>query len=229
MGETALVLREVPAQERPRERMMARGAAGMSNAELLAIILRTGVRNESAVMLAHRLLRDAGGIRGLTDRTIEQLCELRGIGTAKALQILAALELGKRVAVSEMDDLPIIRSPLDAAKLISEEMRYLQKEHFLALFLNTKNRIIGKEIVSVGSLNSTVVHPRELFRAAMKRCAASIICAHNHPSGDPTPSPEDIQLTRRLTEAGRIVGIELLDHIIIGDRQFISLKEMGQM
>jgi DNA repair protein RadC len=222
-------LREVPEEERPRERMLACGASGMSNAELLAILLRTGTRNESAVTLSQRLLRGAGGLRGLTDQSVEQLRELRGIGTAKALQILAALELGKRIARTEVEDSPIIRSPKDVSVLVMEDLRYLQQEHFVALFLNTKNRVIGRETLSVGSLNAAIVHPRELFRAAVKRSAASIICVHNHPSGDPTPSPEDLSLTSRLSEAGHIIGIELLDHVIIGDRRFVSLKERGEM
>lgn len=228
-GATPLLLREVPKEERPRERMLSCGASGMSNAELLAILLRTGAQRESAVTLAQRLLRASGGLRGLTDRSLEQLCEERGIGPAKALQIQAAIELGKRIARSELESAPIIRAPGDVAALVSEDLRYLQQEHFVALFLNTKNRVIGRETLSVGSLNAAIVHPRELFRAAVKRSAASVICVHNHPSGDPTPSAEDIRLTHRLTEAGHIIGIEVLDHVIIGDRSFVSLKESGEM
>jgi len=223
------MLREVPEEERPRERMLRHGAAGMSNAELLAILLRTGTRSESAVTLSQRLLLESGGLRGLSDRTVEQLCERRGVGPAKALQLLAALELGRRMARTELEASPIIRSPEDVSTLLMEDLRYLQQEHFVALFLNTKNRVIGRETLSVGSLNAAIVHPREVFRAAVKRSAASIICAHNHPSGDPTPSPEDIQLTNRLTEAGHIIGIEVLDHVIIGDRRYVSMKERGDM
>ncbi|HZG87052.1 RadC family protein [Paenibacillus sp.] len=224
-----LLLREVPAEERPRERMLRIGASALSNAELLAILLRTGTKRESAVTLAHRLLREAGGLRGLADRSVEQLCEQRGVGSAKALQLLAALELGKRVARADLEASPAIRSPQDVAALVREDLRYLQQEHFVVLFLNTKNRVVGRETLSVGSLNATIVHPREVYRAAIKRSAASIICVHNHPSGDPTPSPEDIQLTHRLSEAGHIIGIELLDHVIIGDRSYVSLKERGDM
>ncbi|HZG58026.1 RadC family protein [Paenibacillus sp.] len=223
------MLREVPEDERPRERMLRAGASGMSNAELLAVILRTGTRNESAVTLSQRLLLQAGGLRGLADRSAEQLCEQRGIGTAKALQLLAALELGRRMARAELEASPIIRSPEDVSTLVMEDLRYLQQEHFVALFLNTKNRVVGRETLSVGSLNAAIVHPRELFRAAVKRSAASIICVHNHPSGDPTPSAEDIQLTHRLVEAGHIIGIEVLDHVVIGDRRYASLKERGEM
>ncbi len=224
-----MMLREVPQDERPRERMLRYGASGMSNAELLAILLRTGTRSESAVTLSQRLLLESGGLRGLSDRSVEQLCERRGVGPAKALQLLAALELGRRMARTELGASPIIRSPEDVSTLLMEDLRYLQQEHFVVLFLNTKNRVVGQETLSVGSLNAAIVHPREVFRAAVKRSAASIICVHNHPSGDPTPSFEDIQLTNRLTEAGHIIGIEVLDHIIIGDRRFVSMKERGDM
>jgi DNA repair protein RadC len=225
----SLMIREVPDEDRPRERMLAFGAGNMSNAELLAVILRTGVQNESAVTVSQHLLRMAGGLRGLADRSLDELCEQRGIGKAKGLQIQAALELGKRMARTELDAAPIIRSPKDVSTLVMEDLRYLQQEHFVVLFLNTKNRVIARETLSVGSLNAAIVHPREVFRAAVRRSAASVICVHNHPSGDPTPSPEDLQLTNRLTEAGHIIGIEVLDHVIIGDRSFLSLKERGEM
>lgn len=224
-----LMLREIPAEDRPRERMAAYGAASVSNSELLAILLRTGSRNEPATALAARILKECGGIRGLVDTSVDQLREMRGIGTAKALQIHAALELGRRLAKTTLQETPVIRSPQDVSRLVMEDLRYLQQEHFVCLFLNTKNHVIGKETLSVGSLNSAIVHPRELFRAAIKRSAASVLCVHNHPSGDPTPSREDIELTNRLTEAGQIIGIELLDHVIIGDSRFVSLKELGHM
>lgn len=224
-----ITLRDVPTEDRPRERMIQHGAEALSNAELLAVLLRTGTYQESAVRLAERLLRESGGLRALVDVSMEQLTAIKGIGAAKALQIKAGIELGRRLARSTMNDAVIIRSPQDAAALLTEDMRYLQKEHFVCLFLNTKNHVIGQETLSMGSLNASIVHPREVFRAAIKRSSASIVCAHNHPSGDPTPSPEDIQLTKRLVEAGDIVGIEVLDHLIIGDRRFVSLKELGLM
>lgn len=224
-----LLLREIPSEERPRERMHRYGAAALSNAELLAILLRTGTVSESAVNLAERLLSKAGGLRQLVDMTVEQLTAVRGIGLAKALQLKAGIEIGRRLAASRMEPATAVRSPKDAADLVMEELRYLQKEHFMVLFLNTKNHVIGRETMSIGSLNASIVHPREVFRSAISRSSASIICLHNHPSGDPTPSPEDIEVTRRLTEAGRIVGIEVLDHIIIADRSYTSLKEQGLM
>lgn len=224
-----LTLREVPTEDRPRERMLQYGASALSNAELLAILLRTGTVAESAVHLAERILAEAGGLRYLVDLSPQQLQEIKGIGAAKAMQIGASIELGKRLSQTTQENRVTIRSPKDAARLMMEEMRYHNKEHFVCLFLNTKNHVIGKETLSIGSLNASIVHPREVFREAIRRSSASIICVHNHPSGDPTPSQEDVQMTQRLVEAGEIVGIEVLDHIVIGDKQFISLKEQGLM
>lgn len=224
-----LALRDLPKEERPRERMLHFGAQALSNAELIAILLRTGSVSESAVGLAHRVLKKAGGIRKLLDTSIEELVSVKGVGPAKALQILASLELGRRLAQSPMEVRTSLRSPQDAAQYVMEDLRYLNKEHFVCLFLNTKNEVTAQETLSIGSLNAAIVHPREVFKPAIQKSSASIICVHNHPSGDPTPSPEDIELTKRLVEAGNIVGIEVLDHLIIGDQKFISLKEQGLM
>lgn len=222
-------LRDVPQEERPRERMLQFGAQALSNAELLAILLRTGTYAESAVGVAQRLLIEAGGLRNLVEMSVGQLTKIKGIGLAKAVQILAGIELGRRLARTTRPETVTIRSPKDVTRLMMEELRYLQKEHFVCLFLNTKNNVIGQETLSIGSLNASIVHPREVFLAAIKRSSASIICVHNHPSGDPTPSPEDIEMTRRLVEAGSIIGIDVLDHVIIGDRTSVSLKEHGYM
>lgn len=222
-----MMIRDVPLAERPRERMLQAGAQALSNAELLAVLLRTGTSEESVLHLAQRLLVTTGGLRQLQDATLEELTEIKGIGPAKAVQVMAGLELGKRLAKASLGERYIIRSPEDAAHYLMEEMRYLRKEHFVCLFLSTKNQVIGQKTVFVGSLNASIVHPREIFKEAIKRSAASIICFHNHPSGDPTPSREDIQVTKRLDEAGHIVGIELLDHVIIGDGRYTSLKEKG--
>ncbi|XEC93182.1 DNA repair protein RadC [Paenibacillus tarimensis] len=224
-----LVLRDVPSEDRPRERMMMLGAEALSHAELIAILLRTGTKQESAVHLAGRLLSECGSLRNLVDMSMEELTSIRGIGLAKALQIRAGIELGRRLSRSKQEDKLTIRSPKDAADYMMEQLRYLQKEHFVCLFLNTKNQVVAEQTLSVGTLNASLVHPREVFRAAIKCSSASLICIHNHPSGDPTPSPEDISLTRRLSEAGELVGIDVLDHIIIGDRRFVSLKEQGLM
>ncbi|WP_409341661.1 RadC family protein [Paenibacillus sp. MBLB4367] len=220
-------LRDVPSEDRPRERMLQFGAQSLSNAELLAILLRTGTYAESAVTLAQRVLMETGSLRNLVETSVDQLTRIKGIGAAKALQLKASIELGKRIARSTMDDKVTIRSPQDVAALVMEDLRYLQKEHFVCLFLNTKNHVVGRETLSIGSLNASIVHPREVFRAAIQRSSASLICVHNHPSGDPTPSPEDIAITRQLMEAGTIIGIEVLDHVIVGDNRFVSLKEKG--
>ncbi|AIQ43254.1 DNA repair protein RadC [Paenibacillus sp. FSL R7-0297] len=229
MESQSFMLRDLPHEERPRERMMHYGAESLSQAELLAILLRTGAQNESAIHIAQRLLGITGGLRGLADLSIEELTTIKGIGPAKAVQLKAGIELGRRMANSRLTEPVIIRSPQDAAEILTEQLRYLQKEHFICLFLNTKNHVIAQETLSMGSLNASIVHPREVFRAAMKCSSAAIICAHNHPSGDPTPSPEDISLTSRLMQAGEIVGIDVLDHLVIGDSSFVSLKEKGYM
>lgn len=227
MDSRGVVLRELPKEERPRERLLQFGAEALSNAELLAILIRTGTISESAVKLADKVLAAAGDLRNLVDLTVEQLETIKGIGKAKALQLKAGIELGRRLSRSGLQDMPQIKSPKDAADLVSDELKYLQKEHFVVLFLNTKNRVIGKETLSIGSLNASIVHPREVFRSAIQRSSASIICAHNHPSGDPAPSPEDIEVTRRLRDAGQLIGITMLDHLIIADQSFVSMKELG--
>ena len=227
LSNPAYRMKDLPHEERPRERMMRLGAEALSHAELLAILLRTGNRQESAVHLAQRVLQDCGGLRQFAERNWDELTHISGIGPAKALELKASLELGRRVARSRLPEAVILSGPQDAADLLMEEMRHLREEHFVVLFLNTKNHVIGRDTISVGSLNTSIVHPREVFKAAIRRNSASILCAHNHPSGDPAPSSEDILLTRRLRDAGELVGIELLDHIVIGDRRFVSLKESG--
>ncbi len=208
---------------------MNNGAEALSHAELLAILLRTGTKRESAVLLASRILKECGSLRGLVDMSVGELTAIRGIGPAKAVQLRAGIELGRRLARSAGSEAPVIRKPEDAADLLMEELRYLKKEHFVCLFLNTKNQVIARETLSVGTLNASLVHPREVFRAAIKCSSASIICIHNHPSGDPSPSPEDIAMTRRLKEAGELAGIDVLDHLVIGDNRYTSLKEQGFM
>ncbi|QAY65160.1 RadC family protein [Paenibacillus protaetiae] len=227
MKPQSYMLRDVPHEERPRERMMRYGAEALSHSELLAILLRTGTRQESAVHLAGKILQECGSLRNLVDMSLDELTAIRGIGPAKAIQLRAGIELGRRIAGSKISGIVTVRSPQDAADYVMEDLRYLKKEHFVCLFLNTKNHIIARETLSIGTLNASLVHPREVFRAAIKHSSASLICVHNHPSGDPAPSPEDISLTQRLLEAGQLVGIEVLDHIVIGDGRFISLKEHG--
>jgi len=221
------IIRDLPEEERPRERLAKRGPEALANSELLAILLRTGSAKESALGLANRLLSKFGSLRGIAQATVEQLSEVNGMGLAKAAQLKAAFELGKRLAVSTEDDRPAIASPADAAGLVMEELRYHDKEHFVALFLDSRNRVIAQRTISVGSLQANIVHPREVFKEAISRSSAALIVLHNHPSGDPTPSEEDRAITTRLKEAGSLIGIPLLDHIIIGSGKFVSLKEQG--
>lgn len=206
--------------------MLAVGAQALSNAELLAILLRTGTPQETALELAQRLLSQPGGLRYLAEASLEELKEQKGIGLAKATQIKAAIELGRRLSVYSANR-PVIQHPGDVASLLMDEMRYLDREHFRTVSLNTKNRVLAIDNVAVGSLNASLIHPREVFKGPVKRSAAAIILVHNHPSGDPSPSLEDIQVTRRLVEAGKLLGIEVLDHLILGDGSFISMKEKG--
>jgi len=223
----SLMIRDFPEDQRPRERLLSDGPESLSNHELLAILLRTGTRDESVLQLSYRLLNHFEGLRQLKDATVEEITSIKGIGAAKAVQILAALELGRRINKLRYEERYVIRSPEDGAKYVMEDLRFLSQEHFVCLYLNTKNQVIHRKTVFIGSLNASIVHPREVFKEAIKRSAASIICAHNHPSGDPTPSREDIEVTKRLVECGRMIGIELLDHLIIGEQKFVSLKEKG--
>ncbi|MEF2292702.1 MULTISPECIES: RadC family protein [Virgibacillus] len=224
-----IMIKDVPKDDRPRERLLKVGPGQVSNAELLAIILGSGTKSESVLSLSNRLLMHFEGLKLLNDATIEELIAIKGIGRAKGVLVLAAIELGKRMNGFQSGDRYVIRSPEDGADYIMEDMRVLNQEHFVALFLNTKNQVIHRQTIFIGSLNASIVHPREVFREAVKRSAASIIVAHNHPSGDPTPSREDIHVTRRLVESGKMIGIELMDHLIIGNRKFVSLKEKGYL
>jgi DNA repair protein RadC len=222
-----LTIKDLPEDIRPRERLLKEGSGALSDIELLAILLRTGSREATALDLASLIMTQFKSLRLLLGATVEELGEIKGVGPAKACQVKAALELARRT--SKYSDLPrpVIKSPEDAAGIVMEEMRHFDREHFRAILLNTKNQVIGTDKVSVGTLNSSAVHPRELFRNAIKRGAASVILVHNHPSGDPAPSREDMDITRRVKEAGNIIGIGVLDHIIIGDNKFTSFKACG--
>jgi DNA repair protein RadC len=220
-----VTISELPESERPREKMFKRGPKSLSNAELLAIILRTGIKNQSALSLAYKILSQYNGLRFLANTTVEELSQIDGIGLAKATQLMAAAELGKRISQYGAEDDTYIKCPKDAADILMEDMRYLNKEHMKVILLNIKCKVISIEEISVGSLSSSLAHPREIFIPAIKKSSAAIIMAHNHPSGDPQPSKDDIELTKRIYEAGRILGIELYDHIIIGNGIYVSLKE----
>ncbi|MFA1711770.1 DNA repair protein RadC [Peribacillus frigoritolerans] len=224
-----MLIRDYPKEERPRERFLQDGPQSLSNQELLALLLRTGSREESVLQLSGRLINSFKGLRLLKEASVEELIMIKGIGEAKAIQILASVELGRRINNLNDQDRYVIRSPEDGANYCMEEMRFLSQEHFVCLYLNTKNQVLQKTTVFIGSLNASIVHPREVFKEAFKRSAASIICLHNHPSGDPSPSREDIEVTKRLVECGKIIGIEVLDHIIIGEHKYVSLKEKGYL
>ncbi|SHJ82091.1 RadC family protein [Paramaledivibacter caminithermalis] len=221
-----LTIKRMPESERPREKLIRYGADTLSNSELLAILIRTGTKEHSALELANILLsHEDNGIRFLANSTIEELSKIKGIGKTKACQIIAAVELGNRLSRSLLEVKKRIKTPRDVTDMFINDMRFLEKEYFKVIFLNTKNEIITYETISIGSLNASIVHPREVFNRAIKKSSASIILLHNHPSGNPEPSKEDINITKRLIKAGEIVGIEVLDHIIIGDGNYFSLKE----
>lgn len=220
-------LKDLPEDLLPRERLFQVGPEMLSNKEVLAILLRTGLKGENVLDFAERLLIEAGGLAGLARMNVHELTQLYGLGQAKAAELKAALELGRRSVSADPMTRPVVNSPQDIAHLVMEEMRYLDREHFRVVCLSTKNHVLGISGISMGSLNSSLVHPRECFKEAIRRNSNAIILLHNHPSGDPTPSREDLEVTRRLTDGGQILGIEVLDHVIIGDNRYISLKERG--
>ncbi len=202
-------VKDLPPEERPQEKLLRRGPADLTTRELLALVWRTGAGRRSALALADHLLVQVGGLRRLASTPPEDLCRIPGIGPAKAAQILAGLELGRRLLALGPEERHPLRSPADAAGLVMPEMRFLPQEHFRVLLLDAKNRVLASELVSIGTLNTSLVHPRELFRRAIQASAAAVILVHNHPSGDPTPSAEDLALTRRLVESGKLLGIEV--------------------
>jgi DNA repair protein RadC len=221
------MIRDMPSDDRPRERLMTVGATAVSSAELLAIILRTGIGGENVLRLAERLLAQFNGLPGLARATIAELQVVKGIGPAKAVEIKAALELGRRLMATAPEERPRVTSPGDAANLLMSEMTFLEQEHLRVILLDTRNRVLSTPTIYIGSLNTSVVRIGELFRAAIRENAAALIVAHNHPSGDPTPSPEDVNVTRQLVKAGKLLDIDVLDHIVIGRQRFVSLKERG--
>ena len=213
--------------DRPRERLVKLGAQALSNAELLAILLRVGVQGENAVQLGQRILIQLGGLSGLHSAAIEDVCRQRGVGMAKASQIKAAIELGRRLSLESPQERPAIHSPADAANLVKYEMSALLQEELWVMLLDTRNKVLAIEKLYKGSLNSSMVRVGEVYKPAIQRSAAAIIVFHNHPSGDPSPSPEDITLTKAMIQAGKLLDIELLDHLVIGQGCFVSMKERG--
>lgn len=220
---------DVPQQSRPRERMAEYGPEALANHELLAILLRTGTKDYNVLQLSMQVFSHFDDLYMFKNASLEELLVIPGIGKAKAFELLASIELGKRLAKTTLLKEGAVTSSQYVGKLLLEELKGLQQELVVGLFLNTKNEIIKKETIFKGSLNTSVAHPREIFKAAMKYSSARIIIAHNNPSGNPEPSEADLQFTKRMVEVGKIVGIELLDHFIIGEDKYISLKEHGAM
>jgi DNA repair protein RadC len=220
-----LKMMEIPECERPRERLIAQGSAALSNQELLALLVGSGRRGESAMALAARVLGlDGSGLRFLAVATPEELSRISGIGDAIACRIAAATELGRRLAMTGAGGRIRCTAPEDIAALFMEDLRYETKEVFKILLLNTRGESMGKELISVGNITSSIVDARDVFKPAIRRGAASIVLVHNHPSGDPSPSPADISATEEMVQAGEILGVRVIDHIIIGDGRFISFR-----
>jgi DNA repair protein RadC len=224
-----LTIKNLPVAERPRERLIHYGPDKLSVVELMAIILRTGARRRSVLALAEELIITFQDLRGLAKASWEELAQIPGVGPAKAIQLKAAFELGRRVLTGTPASLPVIRKPQDVFELLRAGFQDLDREYFKVVHLNIKNQVLKIETTAIGLLSSAPVHPREVFKVAVKTNSASLILAHNHPSGDPRPSRDDLALTGRLREAGDIIGIAIVDHVIFGDNCFLSLKEQGQL
>lgn len=222
-----IAIKELPEDERPRERLMIHGARALSTPELIAIALRTGSQTQSALTLAQRVLSTCNGLEGLGQASVEELCQVPGIGPAKAAQILAALELGRRAALTQGDPRPQIGCPQDAANLLASRMADALQEELHVLILNTRHRVMRAVTVYQGNVNSAQIRTAEVFREAIRDNAKAIIIGHNHPSGDTSPSTDDAQVTAALVQAGRLLDIEVLDHLIIGRGGYTSMKEKG--
>ncbi len=225
MAEYSLLIKELPTSEKPRERLIAHGPSALSDAELLAILLRTGVTGSSVLQLSQALLKEFGGWNGLQSASFEDLSRWKGVAEAKTAQLKAALEIGRRLAILSYGERFQIKSPADVAKLMQVEMGHLDQEHLRAICVDTKNKVQKVHTVYVGSLNASVVRIGEVFKEAIKLNSASVIIVHNHPSGDPTPSPEDVQVTKQIVQAGALLDIQVLDHLVIGHGQYVSMRE----
>lgn len=227
MSSKPLMVKDLPEDEKPREKLLAKGVQSLSNAELLAILLRTGTKTESVIRIAEKLLKEyeTNGLASIANLAPGDFSKIKGIGNVKAITVIAAIELGKRLAENPTRNSYIIHSPQDVANYMMARLRYETKEHFVIMLLNTKNHVLAVPTISIGSLSASIVHPREVFREAIQHAAAAMILIHNHPSGDPKPSKEDLAITDKLVKAGEVMDISVLDHIIIGDNKYISLKE----
>ncbi|MCW5863319.1 MAG: DNA repair protein RadC [Anaerolineae bacterium] len=221
------MIRDMADTDRPRERLIQSGAEALSTAELLAIVIRSGLAGENVLRLAERLLIQFDHLPGLARASVTELTTVNGIGPAKAAEIKAALEIGRRLVASAPEERPRVTTPDDAFHLLKSEMMFQEQEHLRLILLDTRNSVLRTPTLYVGSLNTSVVRVGELFRAAIRENAAALIVAHNHPSGDPAPSPEDINVTRQIVQAGKLLDVAVLDHIIIGHGRFVSLKQRG--
>jgi len=225
--DSSFTVRDLPRQERPRERLQKFGAEALSAQELLALVIGRGISKKSVMSIAQELLVRFGNIKTISQATIEELSQIKGIGLAKAAQLKACFELGKREELEpELKNFDI-KDPESVVRAIRASIKDKAKEHFKLILLNPRNKIIGISTISIGTLNASLVHPREVFKDAITHSAASVVLAHNHPSGDPEPSEDDIKITKKLVDSGKILGIEVLDHIIIGKNNFCSFKERG--
>jgi DNA repair protein RadC len=220
-------IKEMSEEERPRERLAKLGPQSLTTAELLGILLRVGMVGESAVQVGQRLLQTFGGIAGIHRASFDELSNQKGVKLAKAAQVKAAIELGRRLVLESPEERAIVHSPADAAEMVQYEMSALEQEELRVMLLDTRNRVQHIETIYRGSVNSSQVRIAEIFKAAIRRNASNVIVVHNHPSGDPTPSPDDIAITRAILQAGELLDVKLLDHIIIGHGRFVSLKERG--
>ncbi|GMV91560.1 MAG: UPF0758 protein [Candidatus Hydrogenedentota bacterium] len=227
--EYSTAVRELPPDERPRERLARLGPEALRDAELIAVLFRTGTRETGAVALADKVIQHFGDLRALARASIEELQQVKGLGEVKAIEIKAAIELGKRLARHVADQRPRITAAEDVVKLLMIDYKDKETEEFKALLLNTKNEVLKVLPISSGVLDATLALPRDVFRQAVREGATAVIVCHNHPSGDPEPSRDDISLTRRLVEAADILGIRLLDHVVFGDNRYVSLKERNLM
>ncbi len=224
----SFTIHDLPPSERPRERLQKLGAEALSAQEILAVILGRGGSGESVMVTAQRLLSKFENLKGIAEASVEELSQLRGVGMAKATQIKAAFELASRLnGYAQSGTRTVVKTPEDVIGVVGNRLRGKKKEYFLALLLDTRNQLIKVAEISVGSLDTSIVHPREVFKEAISASAAAVILAHNHPSGDAQASPDDVKLTKRLAETGDLVGIDVLDHIIVGDKEFLSLKREG--
>ena len=221
-------IKQLPPELRPRERLLEAGPAALSDGELLGLLFGIGSREKTAVELAGEVISEAGGLHGLYHVNAHELMEVNGIGEAKACILLAAVELGRRIGQVRNPERPVISSPADVDRLLRGRIANLDRENFVAVLLNAKNEVIGAPLISVGTLSASLVHPREVFKPAIRASAASVVLVHNHPSGKVEPSPEDREATMRLEESAGILGIEVLDHVIMGDGYY-SMKEHGML